>query len=96
VAKGNGRVPTAARTFIESWVELLDAHGPGALATADDARRLVAGRAGKLRGGRSVLVNEKLLALWGGSSGASPLVYRWGTVRRLVADIQEGLDRAGT
>ena len=39
--------------------------------------------------------NEKLLALWGGSSGASQLVYRWGTVHRIVVDIQEGLARAG-
>ena len=36
-----------------------------------------------------------LLGLWGGSSGASPLDYRWGTVRRLVLDVQEGLARAG-
>lgn len=95
VAQGNSRVPPAARSFIESWVELLDSVGAGSLADADEPRRLVAGRAGRLRGGRSVLVNEKLLALWGGSSGASPLVYRWGTVRRLVLDVQEGLDRAG-
>lgn len=95
VSSGNGRVPPAARTFIETWVDQVDIVGPAGLADRDEARRLVAGRAGKLRGGRSVLVNEKLLALWGGSSGASPLVYRWGTVRRLVLDIQDGLDRAG-
>ena len=41
------------------------------------------------------LANPKLLGLWGGSSGASPLDYRWGTVRRLVLDVQEGLARAG-
>jgi hypothetical protein len=94
VARGNARVPQLARTFIETWVDLVRAHGPTKVADADDARRLVAGRVSRLRGGRSVLVNEKLLATWGGSSGASPLVYRWGTVRRLVGDIQEGLDRA--
>ena len=95
VSRGNSRVPPAARVFIESWVDLVHGCGPETLGNVNDARRLVAGRAGKLRGGRSVLVNEKLLALWGGSSGATPLVYRWGTVRGLVLDIQEGLDRAG-
>lgn len=96
VSQGNGRVPAAAHSFIEAWVDLVKSVRAGALADDDQARLLVAGRAGRLRGGRSVLVNEKLLALWGGSSGASPLVYRWGTVRRLVLDVQEGLDRAGT
>jgi hypothetical protein len=43
-----------------------------------------------------VLVNDKLLAGWGGASGVSPLTYRWGTVCQLVVDIQEGLARAGS
>jgi len=96
VAAGNARVPPAARTFIESWVEGVAEHGPANVADAADLRLIVESRVSRLRGGRSVLANEKLLALWGGSSGSSALVFRWGTVRRLVLDVQEGLARAGS
>jgi hypothetical protein len=41
------------------------------------------------------LGNKKQLALWGGASGDGALDYRWGTVRRIVLDVQEGLARAG-
>lgn len=95
VAGGNSRVPPAARTFVESWVEGVREHGPASVAGVDSLRRMVEGRVAGLRGGRAVHANDKLLALWGGSSGASALVYRWGTVRRLVLDVQEGLARAG-
>ena len=96
VAAGNARVPPAARTFIESWVEGVAEHGPANVADAVDLRGMVETRVSRLRGGRSVLANEKLLALWGGSSGSSALVFRWGTVRRLVLDVQERLARAGS
>lgn len=96
VTGGNARVPPAARTFVESWVEGLTEHGPSHVADVAWLRQMVGSRVSRLRGGRSVLANEKLLALWGGSSGSSPLVYRWGTVRRLVLDVQEGLARAGS
>jgi Family of unknown function (DUF6361) len=95
-AGGNARVPTAARSFVESWVEGVARYGASNVADVDSLRQLVESRVTRLRGGRSVLVNDKLLALWGGSSGASALVYRWETVRRLVLDVQEGLARAGT
>lgn len=96
VAAGNARVPPAARSFIESWVEGVAEHGPAKVADAAGLRRMVESRVSRLRGGRAVLANEKLLALWGGSSGSGALVYRWRTVRRLVLDVQEGLSRAGS
>lgn len=95
VSAGNARVPHLARTFVESWVAgALDA-GPERVADDVGLRLVVERRVTGLRGGKSVLANPKLLGLWGGSSGASPLDYRWGTVRRLVIDVQEGLARAG-
>ena len=94
VAVGNARVPLAARMFVQTWVHGVESSGPEAVADDDSLRQMVGTRVAKLREGRSVLTNEKLLALWGGSSGASPLVYRWRTVRRIVLDIQEGLSRA--
>ena len=70
--------------------------GPARVADSAELRQIVEQRVTKLRKGKSVLANPKLLGLWGGSSGASPLEYRWGTVRTLVLDVQEGLARAGT
>jgi hypothetical protein len=96
VASGSARVPPAARTFVESWVDGVAEHGASGVADVADLRRMVETRVSRLRGGRSVLANEKLLALWGGSSGSSALMFRWGTVRRLVLDVQEGLARAGS
>lgn len=96
VTAGPVRVPAPARTFVEHWVSGVAEHGPAKVADTSDLRRLVENRVAGLRGGRAVLANEKLLALWGGSSGSTALVYRWGTVRRLVADVHEGLARAGS
>lgn len=95
VGEGNARVPHLARTFVESWVAGAVEAGSGRVAEDAGLRQMVERRVTGLRGGKSVLANPKLLGLWGGSSGASPLDYRWGTVRRLVIDVQEGLERAG-
>jgi len=96
VTAGNTRVPPSTRSFIESWVEGITEHGPAKVAETASLRRMVEARVTRLRGGRAVLANEKLLALWGGSSGSDALDFRWGTVRRLILDVQEGLARAGS
>lgn len=95
VAAGNPRVPAGARDFLQAWVSGIAENGIAQVADAGDLRRMVELRVARLRGARAVLVNEKLLALWGGSSGSGALVYRWGTVRQLVLDVQEGLGRVG-
>ena len=96
VADGNPRVPQLAKWFVQSWVAGTAEVGPARVADSAELRQIVEQRVTKLRKGKSVLANPKLLGLWGGSSGASPLEYRWGTVRTLVLDVQEGLARAGT
>lgn len=95
VSAGNARVAHPARMFVEAWVAGALVAGPGRVADDEGLRQMVKQRVTGLRGGKSVLANPKLLGLWGGSSGASPLDYRWGTVRRLVVDVQEGLARVG-
>ncbi len=82
--------------LVQSWVAGTAEVGPARVADSAELRQIVEQRVTKLRKGKSVLANPKLLGLWGGSSGASPLEYRWGTVRTLVLDVQEGLARAGT
>lgn len=94
VAEGNGRVAPLARAFVEQWVGLVAGADPAAAALGETGQRLVESRVRQLRGGRSVLVNDKLLAAWPGASGAGQLDYRWGTVRTIIRDIHEGLSRA--
>lgn len=96
VETGNPRIPPGARSFVEDWHEgIRRCGGPERVAADDGMRNLVRGRVARLRGSRAVLGNDKLLATWGGSSGSAALVYRWGTVRQLVVDIQEGIARVG-
>lgn len=96
VRAGNPRVPPGAKAFVEDWQEGIERRGgPEDVATDQPLRGLIRGRVSRLRGTRAVLGNDKLLATWGGSSGSSALVYRWGTVRQLVIDIQDGLTDAG-
>ena len=97
VRTGNPRVPPGARAFVENWEEgVRRCGGPSQVADDDGSGEKWRGRVARLRGSRAVLGNDKLLATWGGSSGSSALVYRWGTVRQLVIDIQEALTRAGS
>ncbi|MGE0305021.1 MAG: DUF6361 family protein [Acidimicrobiia bacterium] len=94
VAAAGSRVAPLAKEFITSWIDLVAADP--ANASGDAARQMIDKRVRRLRGPRSFLGNPKLLAQWNGATGADPLDYRWGTVRRLIEDIQKGLGRAGT
>lgn len=95
VLDGNPRVPPTAQWFVQTWLDVVAAAGTEEVGRDGKARELIRSRVIRLRGLRSLLHNDKQLALWGGSWGSSPLVFRWRTVRQLVIDIQEGLARAG-
>ncbi|QIX27213.1 hypothetical protein ncot_11835 [Nocardioides sp. JQ2195] len=93
ITKGsNPNIQRRAQEFVNSWVNGLRT----ATDTADDSvlRALVEERE-KRKGAQSRLKNEKMLAAWSGESGTGRLTYRWGTVKTIVNDIQNGLDRAG-
>ena len=82
--------PTQA--FVESWVETVKRAGAnraGFQAVAEDngARALVQEREEQLKGGRARLTNQRRLELWGGSSGAELMDFRWGAAKRILADI---------
>lgn len=90
--RSNPNIQPQAQRFVTYWVNGLRASdGP-----ADDAslRNLVEQRE-RRKGSQSRLKNEKMLAAWSGASGTGRLTYRWGTVKVLINDIIDGLDRAG-
>ena len=87
----NPRIGALTRGFVDRW---LDAVVAGQIAgAADDGalRGLVLARERVQKRGQARLANRNLLTAWSGASGSGRLDYRWGTVRRLVSDIQEGL-----
>ncbi len=84
--------PTQA--FVESWVEDLKRVGPRALvAENSDARVLVRNREVQLKRARARLTNPRHLELWGGESGTGRMTYRWGSAKRILEDIFDGLAR---
>ena len=90
------RVGYPTRTFVERWVSILKRSGPAMLADDDsEARALVRSREIHLKRSRARLTNPRRLELWSGESGTWLMDFRWGSARRLLADIFDGLTRSG-
>ncbi|WP_428273529.1 DUF6361 family protein [Candidatus Palauibacter sp.] len=95
VVTDHGRSPSyPTRDFVESWVEHLKGDGPRAI-VADDSksRTLVRDRETLRKRGRARLTNPRYLELWGGDSGSGQMAYRWGSAKRILKDIFDGLAR---
>jgi hypothetical protein len=81
-------VPT--QRFVTGWVREVAA-GPSDLVQNETARRLIRDRERRLKGARSRFTNRRALDQWGGSSGISPLNFRWQITRQLLSDLHSGL-----
>ena len=89
---GSPSYPT--RDFVESWVQHLRADGTKAIVAEDSkVRTLVRDREHRLKGSRARLTNPRHLELWGGDSGSGRMAYRWGSAKRILKDIFDGLAR---
>jgi len=89
----DGRVPESTRVFLDRWFDMAIA-APESIIESKDARELIIEREYRLKRGLARLQNPRQLELWGGSSGAGRLTYRWGTGRTMVNDIVNGLNGA--
>ncbi len=82
------------RAFVERWIEILKTGGPGTVGEqGSEARALVREREIQLKRSRARLTNPRRLELWGGDSGTWLMDYRWGSAKRLLHDIFDGLAR---
>jgi hypothetical protein len=88
VLRINPRISPATRRFVERWFEVTWA-GPG-VADNPGARALISERERLTKGAQARLHNLRALELWGGSSGAGQLNYRWPNVEQIVDDILKG------
>lgn len=95
VFEHNPRINRLTQVFVTEWVARTRAGGLAGLADDRGARELVANREYLQKKSQSRLRNQRLLRTWQGSSGAAPLVYRWGTVKDLVTDVVTAREVAG-
>ncbi|MBO0981968.1 DUF6361 family protein [Microbacterium sp. SD291] len=93
----HGSAPTvvpSTRDFITRWTTLLQSTDLQTLVDDESARTLIRQRERVAKGAKARLGSQRRLATWGGASGSARLTYRWGTVRGILADIHDGLQRA--
>ena len=81
---------------VNAWLDRISDGSAEKAATDAGLSSLVASRERRLKGPKSRLVNDRLLANWSGGSGTGRLVYRWGTVQNQLADVFSGLNGAGS
>ena len=89
----NPRIPLTTRRFIEQWFAL--APRGGDRPTSRTGRSLMRDRERVTKGSQARLHNRRALELWGGSSGAAQLSFRWPVVERIVNDILRGVGGQG-
>jgi Family of unknown function (DUF6361) len=89
----NPRVSLGTRRFVDTWLDAVTNGNATTAAGSDELRHLVSGREQAQKQAQSRLANDRLLRTWSGESGSAVLAYRWPQVRRMVADIHEGLTR---
>ena len=88
----NRRIPATTRHFVEQWFELASI-GPG-IADEGRGRALIKDRERLTKGSQARLHNRRALELWGGSSGAGQLAYRWPIVERMLNDILKAIAKS--
>lgn len=92
VSRQNPHVAAGSRRFIDNWLDLVLATTDGIAANAH-GREFITAREASHKRSQARLRNDKLLALWQGSSGAGALVFRWPQIQRILGDIHDGLER---
>lgn len=81
------------RAFVEQWTSTMNTDGPQGAAANPRMRELVRRRERQAKGPQARLGNPRRLEAWGGGSGAGAIAYRWAAVRRVLADVHDGLAR---
>jgi hypothetical protein len=81
------------RRFVDTWIDAVVDGAARSVADDTRLRELIAWREKALKRAQSRLVNDRMLRGWNGGSARPRLVVRWPNVRRLVTDIDDGLER---
>lgn len=89
VVDKNHTITLRTRQFVERWLLLVN-EGPERIPNSQAARELIRNREENMKGTRS---RFKHIGNWGGSSGLTPLSYRWALSRSFLDDVGTGLRR---
>jgi hypothetical protein len=88
------RPAAGALHFEREWrAHLLKLGDLSALSDDDNAKRMIREREVRVKGRRARVHGGRRLERWTGSGTVGTLDFRWGTARRIIADIVEGLER---
>ena len=88
----NPKINHLTSAFFDQWFDVARAAPPD-LADDQALRSQIADRERFLKEGQARLVNDKLLAAWGGGA-AAPTSFRWAQVVQTVNDLVDGLERS--
>jgi len=95
MAERHLRVPAPQRQLIEVWAQRSAGERAANVWRDEALRQLVALRELRLKGPRRArLQNLARLGDWTGSAGVGRMDFRWAQVRRLLADLHQGLGNA--
>jgi hypothetical protein len=72
--------------FVERWIELLLQYRDG-IFDQRDAKKLIYEREIEKKRANSRFTNSRVLDQWGGSSGLTPMSYRWQIAQSYIADM---------
>lgn len=89
----NPRVSSRARSFVDSWIDLVaKAQSKSDVAGGREPRQLVDHRERQLKSGLARLHSERARELWPGAAGAEQLDLRWNSAHRICRDILAGME----
>lgn len=86
----NQRIPAAAREFTTAWCDLAIPGDRRRLRESSTARELIKLRERRLKKNLARIDSPAAQQLWGGSSGAGQLDFRWGVTQGLLRDLFAG------
>ena len=87
----SGRVPEGLVSFVDSWLDQVLAD-PSSVLTDDGVRSRLRDREASIKGARAKLASRGARERSATAQGAQMQLFRWPTVRRVLADIHAGLD----
>jgi hypothetical protein len=90
------QIPFQTVTFVQTWLTAVRSGAAFGAPESPELRSLIERREMQKKGRLARLTNKDQLKRWAGDSGTGRLVHRWPTIRGILRDIEDGLQRAGS
>jgi hypothetical protein len=92
VRLNNPRISPVTVAFVDRWITAC--RSPRSIPDDMDLHQLIERREISHKKAQARLARDEMLRRWTGASGVQLMNYRWGQIRRLVNDINSGLEDA--